>query len=186
MLDTLDLGGWFILRMASADTLAVVSALNRRGFTVWTPTVHKLGRMPRTRVEFDKKFPLMPTFAFVRYSDFEGVAKLAHTFTTDIPRFSIFRFGGGVPLVADNQLEALRREEARQNAIYERQKRRGMKGPSFGKGEAVKLPEGGFAGLSGTVEEQQGGFVLVNVEGFAQPIKIASILLESEQMVKAA
>jgi hypothetical protein len=172
--------------MASTDTLRLAHSLNRRGFNVWTPTVRKAGRMPRTRVEFDKEFPLLPSYAFARVDDLEGLAKAALLQAAGEPRFSLFRYQGGFPLIDDMQLGALRLEEGRLNAIYERQKRKGVKGPALTKGERVNLPEGGFAGLVGTVEEQSGGFTLVNVEGFNQPIRIASILLATEVKALAA
>lgn len=184
MKDTLDLGAWFILRMASSDTLKVAEFLNGQGLTIWTPTYRKAGRMPRTRVEFDKEFPLMPSYAFAHVDALGELSRWRPR--TGEPRFSLFRLHGGFPLVDDAQLTQLRNEEARLNAIYDRQKRKGVKGPAFGKGSSVKLPQGGFAGLTGTVEEQSGGYTVVRVEGFAQPIKIASILLEEEVMAIAA
>jgi len=172
-----DLGSWCILRMASADTLTVLDYLARRGFSVWTPVARKIGRMPRTRVEYDKRFALMPSYVFAGVADISDIAHLAMMPKQDCPRFSMFRYQGGFPLVADDQLAFLRLEEDRQKSVFERWRRSRMKGPKIATGAVIDLPEGPFMGLSGTVQETQGQFVLVNVPGFAKPIKIASLLL---------
>lgn len=187
-METLDLGSWFILRCASADTLKVASQLEKRGFDVWTPVERKRGRKPRTRAHYDKTFPLMPSYVFVSVHDITAVQRLAVIPSADTPRFTIFQHGGGIPLIADAQLDALRAEESRLQAIYAKQVAKGKKGPKFDAGHIVRISEGPFAGLGATVQEQQGQFTLVNLDGFNQPIKIASILLgvaEGEQQEAA-
>lgn len=175
--DTLDLGAWFIIRMASADTLPVVRALARRGIEAWTPLERKLGRMPRTRRQYDKEFALMPSYAFVAVHDLPAVQRIALLPQGDMAAFSIFHHKGGVPLIADDQLDALRAEEGRLQGIYERACRKGKKLPTFAPGHIVRMDSGGFAGLEGIVEGQEGQFTLVNFDGFHSPIKISSLLL---------
>ena len=175
--EVLDLGGWCILRMASADTLAVHDHLAHSGFDVWTPTARKIGRMPRTRVEYDKRFALMPSYVFAHVSRIGDLMHMAMMPKSDCPRFSMFRHQGGFPLVADDELGFLRMEEDRHKGIFERWRRSRSKAPKIAQGTVVSMTEGAFAGLSGTVEEMQGQFALVNIPGFAKPIKIASLLL---------
>ena len=179
--DTLDLGSWFILRMASSETLKVAAALEKRGFEVWTPVERKRGRKPRTRAHYDKTFPLMPSYVFASVHDMIDLQRLAAIPSADTPRFTIFQHGGGIPLIADDQLDALRAEETRLQAIYAKQVAKGKKGPKFDAGHIVRISEGAFGGLSGTVTEQAGQFTLVSIDGFNQPIKIASILLGTAQ-----
>jgi transcription antitermination factor NusG len=181
MADILDLGSWFILRMASADTLKVADQLAKRGFDVWTPVERKRGRKPRTRSHFDKQFALMPSYVFANVHHLAELQGMADLPTADTPRFTLFRYAGGVPLIDDSQLAALRAEEDRLQRVYERQVAKGKRGPKFTGGEIVRMKEGGFAGLEGTVVEQQGQFTLVSIDGFHAPIKIASLLLLDEQ-----
>jgi transcription antitermination factor NusG len=187
-LETLDLGGWFILRMASSDTLKVAEQLTKRGFDVWTPVERKRGRKPRTRQHFDKVFPLMPSYAFANLHHLADLQSMADLPSADTPRFTLFRIKQGVPLIADEQLDALRAEETRLQRVYERQVAKGKRGPKFDAGHIVRLQEGPFMGLEGEVVEQHGQFTLVSIGGFNAPIKIASILLidEAGEQAKAA
>lgn len=178
--DTLDLGAWFILRMASSDTLGVLKALSKAGYDAWTPVERKKGKMPRTRTEYDKEFALMPSYVFVSVHHLPEIQHLAMLPPRNVPRFTVFQHQGGIPLVADDQLDALRAEEGRLQTVYERACRKGKRGPKFNPGHIVRIDEGGFMGMEGVVESQQGQFTLVSFEGFHAPIKIASILLERE------
>lgn len=177
MRETLDLGSWCILRMASADTLRLVEALERLGFEAWTPTERKFARIPRRKARRDKSCALMPSYAFGHVRDLNQLLHHSMLPTRDHPAFSVLRHRGGVPLIADEELAALREEEARLFGVFERLKRRGQKGPSFARGAGVRLTEGPFAGLSGIVEGAQGQYTLVSFAGFHKPLKISSLLL---------
>jgi len=170
-------GDWFILRMASADTLRIADVLMARGLKVWTPSEIKIGRTPRVRAKYEKRAPIMPSYVFARFDDLDEILRLAMLPAKECGRFSVFHHKGGIPLIADHALSALRHEETRLAGIIERQKRRGKKGPVFSAGANVKPTEGPFAGLSGVVEGTQGQFTLVSFAGFHAPIKIASFHL---------
>lgn len=178
--DALDLGSWCILRMASADTLKVLRALQMVGLSVWTPVERRMKKMPRNDAQFDKEIPLMPSYVFGHVQNLPELLRLAMVPGTDLPRFSMFRHQGGIPLIADDQLNALRAEEERTTRVFEKLRRRGLKGPKFDGGMTVRTTEGPFEGLSGVVEGQRGEFTLVSYAGFHQPIKIASLLLVSD------
>ena len=178
--DTLDLGSWFILRMASSDTLSVLKGLLKAGYDAWTPIERRRGRMPRTRTAYDKEFALMPSYVFVNIHHLAEIQHMALVPPRNIPRFTLFQYQGGVPLIADNQLDALRYEEGRLQAVYDRALRKGKKGPRFNPGETIRIEEGPFAGMDGIVTDQTGQFTLVNFVGFASPIKISSLLLKRE------
>ena len=179
--DTLDLGAWFILRMASSDTLGVHRGLTKAGYDTWTPIERRKGKMPRTRTAYDKEFALMPSYVFVNVHHVAEIQHLAMLPPRSIPRFTVFQYNGGIPLIADDQLDALRSEEARLQAVYERACRKGRKGPKFNPGQNIRIEEGPFMGMDGVVEDQQGSFTLVNFAGFHAPVKIASILLGKEE-----
>lgn len=184
----LDLGSWCILRMASADTLRVFKSLSDAGLGVWTPIERKIGRMPRTRTQFDKEAPLMPSYVFGRVEHISELLRLAMIPNRQHPRFSVFRYRDGIPLIADDELECLREAEGHKRRVFEKWRRRGTKGPKLNPGDVVRMTEGAFAGLSGIVEDTQGQFTLVSIDGFHKPIKVASLLLAGSvaQETKAA
>jgi transcription antitermination factor NusG len=180
--DILDLGSWCILRMASADTLRVLRMLKLFGMEVWTPVEKRLGRMPKTRARFDKEFALMPSYIFAHVEHMDQLLRMAMVPTAGVPRFSMFQHNGGIPLVADYQLDALRQFEGDRERVFTKARRRGVKGPVLGIGSEVKLPDGPFAGFTGIVEGQQGQFTLVSTTIFGKEveIKVASLLLANE------
>lgn len=180
--DTLDLGSWFILRMASADTLRIHRNLMQAGLSTWTPIERRFGRMPRTKARYEKEFALLPSYVFARVEHLDEILRIAMLPNKDIGRFSVFHHKGGIPLIADDQLRDLRAEESRVVGIFERLKRKGVKGPQFSKGAVIKLDEGPFAGLAGVVEGQQGQNTLVSFSGYHRPIKIASLLLREDML----
>lgn len=177
--DILDLGSWCILRMSSADTLPLTDSLTRAGLAVWTPVEKRVGRRPRSRSAYIKPVALMPSYVFAHVRHLGELAHIALAPVSDHPRFSIFKHQGGFPLIADGELDELRREESRKLGIFERLSRRGMKGPKLASGTIVRLPDGPFAGFSGTVTEVQGQFTLVDtaIFGKAVSLKVASLLL---------
>lgn len=186
MSDTLDLGQWCILRMASCDTLAVANSLRAAGFEVWTPVERKIARRPKTRAQYETTTALLPSYVFAAVDRIEDLARIALTPNRDHPRFSMFKHQGGFPLVADIELEALRYTEDKRRTIFERLRDKGKRGPIFTKGARVKTDKAGFAGLSGIVEDQRGQFTMVSYASFHKPIKIASILLLPDAVTESS
>lgn len=177
--DILDLGSWCILRMASADTLRVTKSLTEAGFEVWTPTEWQVARMPRTRARFDKPRPIMPSYSFARVEHLDELLRTAMLPGRQGPRFTVFHYRGGVPVVADAQLAPLRALERDLRNSFERARWKGVKINAIEPGTEVQLPAGAFEGLSGIVEDTQGQYTLVNVDVFGKTtlIKVASLLL---------
>lgn len=178
--DTLDLGSWCILRMASADTLRVAKSLSDAGLEVWTPVERRLSRLPRRKARVDRECALMPSYGFGRVEHIDELLRAAMMPNRQHPAFSVFHHRGGIPLIAESELSALRDEEGRRGRVFDRLRRRGQRGAVFDPGAAVKITEGGFAGLSGIVEGAQGQYTLVSFEGFHKPIKVSSLLLLSD------
>jgi transcription antitermination factor NusG len=176
---TLDLGSWCILRTSSADTLRLLKSLTQAGLGAWTPIEKRFGKMPRTKASFDKEAALLPTYVFGRVEHVDELLRLAMIPHRQHPKFWVFQQQGGIPLIADDQLNALRQEEDRKVRVFERFKRRGRKGAPLPRGTEVKLSEGPMAGFPGVVEDQQGQFTNVSFEIFGKPvsIKVASLLL---------
>jgi hypothetical protein len=177
--DTLDLGSWCILRMASGDTLRLAKSLSDAGLTVWTPVERKIGRTAASRTRIREDVAMMPSYAFGRVEHVDELLRLAMIPQREHPRFSVFHRRGGIPLIADDQLDAVRSEVERSQRLFERFKRRGKKGPKLSVGSEVRLPDGPFAGFTGVVEDQQGQFTAVGLTIFGKPvtIKVASLLL---------
>lgn len=176
----LDLGSWCILRTGNLDTLPVHEALKKMGFAVWTPIERRIGRMPRTRKEYDRTYALMPTYVFAPSDRLDDLLALSVVPSINCPPFTIFRHGGGFPLIANLELDSLRSEEDRRRSIFERHKNKGRKAPVFEPGLEIKLSEAGFEGLFGTVVESKGSYTLVDIPGFKQPIQISSLLLQKD------
>jgi transcription antitermination factor NusG len=175
----LDLGSWVILRMASGDTLRLVKSLRGAGIEAWAPIEKRVGKMPRTGASFDKESALMPSYVFAPVEHVDELLRLAHEQRRAHPKFAVFRHRGGIPLIADDQLDALRSEEARKGRVFEKWRRRGSKGPKLAPGTFVRLPDGPFQGFTGIVEDVQGQFTLVCAAIFGRPVKlkVASCLL---------
>lgn len=174
---------WFILRMAGPRTLAVADSLKDAGFDAWTPIGSSSKRKPRKPGVEAKPVPVMPTYVFARdhhLHDLLAVAALPSMLTPH-PSFSVFRWDGRIPLIADRSLDYLRRGEAR----YLRRVREGQPVKQFAAGDRVQLTEGGFAGMSGMVETSKGKFTLVCFPGFSTPIKVATLLLLGDEHAQA-
>lgn len=167
---------WFILRMAGPRTLAVADSLKDAGFDAWTPIGASSRRKSRKPGVEAKPVPVMPTYVFARDHHLHDMLALAVQPVSPHPAFSVFRWDGRVPLIADRSLDYLRRGEAR----YLRRVREGQPVKAFAQGDEVSLTEGGFAGLSGIVETSKGKFTLVCFPGFSMPIKVATMLLVGE------
>jgi hypothetical protein len=180
--DVLDLGSWCILRMASTDTLRLARSLTDAGLSVWTPVERRVARLRLDRSRIHRETALMPSYAFGRVEHVDELLRLAMIPHREHPRFSVFRYNNGIPLIADDQLEALRGEEERTARVFDKFLRRGMKGPRLAPGSEVRLPDGPFAGITGIVEGTEGQFTLIDIIVFGRPaqIKVASILLLAE------
>lgn len=186
--DVLDLGSWCILRMASADTLRVTQSLKAAGFDVWTPTEWRVGRMPRTRARFDKPCAIMPSYSFARVEHIDELLRIAMLPGRRHPNFTVFHYRGGVPVIAESQLSALRVEEHDRREAFERSRWKGIKLERLAPGSEVQMPAGPFEGLSGIVEDTHGQYTLVNVDVFGKTtlIKVASLLLADEAQLEQA
>lgn len=178
---TSETGQWFILRMSSASTLNVHDKLHKAGFEVWTPVERKHGRKPKSRSRFEKKAPMMPSYVFAHVRHLDDILRMSMIPTLDCPKFTMFRYQGGFPLIAEAELQSLRHLEERCSHAFEKARLKTLKPPVFSTGQVIDMPEGGFSGLTGTVIESKGNMTLVDVPGFNKPIRIASVLLVDKQ-----
>jgi hypothetical protein len=177
---TLDLGQWCILQTAGADTLRVVEALTEEGLCVWAPVRWATARKPITRSRYDKPHPIMAGYVFGDAGHVGDFLHLSSIRRRDIPHFWFLEgeVVGSTPLIADSELDGLRRAEARLRAMFDAEKRKEAKPPTFDPGTKVRMEEGAYAGLSGVVEQMHGkGEAVVFIPEYNRAIKVASFLL---------
>lgn len=155
--------GWIILRCAGRATLRLASALTGDGIEAWTPAEAK--RFPGKRARRD--VPVMPTFVFARAARLDDLLELAESPAAKIG-FSVFRHYEKIPVVADAELDALRRFEAR-SAPPEQW-------PRYAPDAEVQAAQGPYTGLSGKVIRQKGEWALV-MFGWHR-VKISAFILQ--------
>lgn len=170
---------WCILRTSAGRTLSVASALIEAGYEAWTPTETIVRRATRSRKRVEEPSPITPSFVFVNRDRLTDLLTLSRSpsqthliwdseqrkmVLRGIPHFSVFRFMGTYPAIADRDLEPLRR--------IERQGKPKAALRTFVAGDEVLYPDAGFEGLTGTVEGNRGRYVVVSFPGLPIQVKI--------------
>lgn len=169
---------WCILRMAGRSTLALATGLTEAGYEVWTPIeIERLRASRRRKAIVERPSPIMPTYVFARSIHIAQLFALASDPTRSLPGFSVFRYRDRIPLIADAELQALRRREERARIRILKSK----KTDPFERGEIVKAPDGAFAGMSGVVELSDGKHTLVMFNG-RFGVKIDTFLLRENEI----
>ncbi len=116
---------------------------------------------------------MMPTFAFAPASTLPELMRLSRSPLSDHPSFSIFRFGGRIPLLHEREVERLRTAE--RQAVPKR--RRAI----MVVGATVRPNEGAYAGLSGVVKASDGQWTIVGFGGWMD-VKIETFLLTGDEV----
>lgn len=170
---------WCILRMSGGSTVGVVEALTEAGYGVWTPTAAVAGREGKSRVRVDRQVSLTPGIAFARDDRLHELVVLSRSpsltfrrWNADTkrmeqrgcPYFSVFRYQGQYPRVADRHLDPLRQAERRA------QPKAAL--ASFHAGDEVRIPHAAFGGLSCVVNDVQGRYASVQIQGAMGEITI--------------
>ena len=178
---------WCVVRCSSAKTLELAKTLNDAGFNAWAPieTVRLRARRGHKREEIIA--PMMPGFVFVdtarmlelialarspsqiyRVWDAEQRRMVAHGH----PYFSLFRPFGGHDTIPDYQLAHLRKLDGL----------RRPKGPlrTWTPGDRVRLTDGAYAGLRGTVRKFSGERTTVELDGWLLQPTISTRLLRPD------
>lgn len=170
---------WCILRTAPSSTLRLAQSLNASGFETWTPieTVERHARRSTKRVLIIA--PLMPSFAFSRAARLADLIELSRSpsltyqvwdseqrrmVTRGHPYFSLFHSAGEIALIPDRLLNPLRLSE-------QRVKPKGS-ARTFRPGDLVRLTEGAFEGLTGTVQGIKGKNAIIGFIGWPIPVTI--------------
>jgi hypothetical protein len=167
---------WCILRTAPRSTLSLARSLGEDGYTAWTPTQVAMRMKSRRKAAEERPSPILPSFVFADADHLPRLALLRTRLTTMHVGFSIFRYAGRIPLIADGSLEQLRKQERRAAERHEVAKRRSLAAPAFQAGQRVRVDNAAWTGLEGVVKQQHGEYVLVCFGGSIM-IKISAWLL---------
>ena len=165
---------WCILRCSGANTLPLAKSLTGEGLDVWTPIEQITRRVPRFNVKRTIYQPMMPSYLFARASQLSLILALCEAAHSRHRDFRIFHLHGRMPLIADAALAPLR--------LLERKSRITAKtAPRINAGDHIRMSDGSFAGMAGTVDHAGGQFSTVTLQGFSMPVKIANFyLLQSD------
>lgn len=163
--------GWIILRCAPKNTVPLVRSLSASGYSgqVWTPSIQVEVRKGPSRDKVKVAEPLTPSFSFAHCCCVDDLLAEERRAVTSHPPFSVFRYMGDIPCVADSELDPLRIAESQASALSER--------PKFLKGQKVKTAGRGFDGMIGEVVSCEGKWSEVQFEDFPFAIKINTFLL---------
>lgn len=163
---------WCILRTSGGRTLPLARSLQAAGIEAWTPIDIQRRRKPRgSKGHYERETAITPTFVFVRAGELDDIRSILRDPARDHPPFSIFQFHGRIPLIAESEIGSLRAAEDRARLRRLRSERK-----VIAAGTHVRLTKGGFAGMSGVVEEGNGKFAVVAFGGTWR-VKIATFLL---------
>lgn len=177
---------WCVVRTESRQTLVLAKALQDAGFAAWTPVQTVTRRARRQHPAQDVVLPLMPGLVF---ADWDRLAELiAMPYLQWDPEtrkhvqrgfghFRILQLAGDraamrYARVSDRDLAGLRQAEARAQVAVKRRTLR--------KGAAVRLSEGAYEGLRGTVEGVKGAFAEVRFGDWPVAVKVALHLVVEE------
>lgn len=114
---------WAILRTSGGQTLPLMRSLRDAGFDVWSPA-KPIRRSIRAKTPsgtrlIDTEVPILPTFVFANSHDLITLEDIASLSISPHPAFSIFRYGGRIPIVGDSEVSGLREEEERTIAVLQ-------------------------------------------------------------------
>lgn len=178
---------WGIARTQAAHTLGLAKALEDAGFRAWTPTEVIVRRARRAIPRKEMTVPLMPGLIFIgwdRLAEIIAMSRNAMSYqhwdaaqkrmvTKGFPFFRMLQVGGIYARVADRDLMGLRSAESHSLVQV---KRRTMKC-----GAAVRLIEGSFEGMRGTVEGVKGTFATVRFAAWPVLVQVALHLLVEDE-----
>lgn len=174
---------WCIIRTSAGRTLGLMASLSVAGIEAWTPRQilrkSKPGRAGRKPVNVEAEQAMLPGYLFVRAEHVRDLAAIRRLPASIHAPFSFFTIGGRIPLVADGDMEHLRRAEERALKTTRRIRRRHLV-----MGQRVSFTQGAFAGLSGVVQSAKGQAAQIVLDGGLQ-IKVASWHIGEDEIEQA-
>jgi hypothetical protein len=98
-------------------------SLREANIDVWSPAkpIRKAirAKTPSGTRMIEAEVPILPTFVFANADALHALGELAALVISPHPAFSIFRYGGRIPIVGDAEVSGLRDEEARTIALLQ-------------------------------------------------------------------
>lgn len=182
-------GGWIILRTASRSTMKLAESLEEAGYEVWTPIEAVLLRARRSHPQEERSEALMPSYVFARDDRLADLIALSRSPSLSyrvwdsekrrmvVRGHPVFRLMPGPDIfspfarVSDSQLKPLRRIADRRRpkaAVQE-----------LANGDRIRMNEGCYAGLFGTIIDCEGAFPEVHIDGWPIAVRPARWLLHS-------
>lgn len=175
---------WIILRCAGRSTLPLVQSLGEDGFEVWSPVETITKRVPRMNARFKVEAAMMPSYVFARRAHLvdliqlaalpvkprrgAGLSKPAHQ------DFSVLHAFGGIPLVADADLDDLRKLSARRTPVK-------PAAYAWPRNRKVRVKAGIAQGLIGVVIRSTPSKTVIEIEG-GRPMEIMTSILEPDDV----
>lgn len=152
--------------------MPLLRSLTRAGIEAWTPVEQSTKRVPRANVKRIVDRAVLPSYIFTKAEQMPDLLAIMNSPSKDHREFRLFKHNGGIPLIADSTLDALR--------MFARKSTAKAIAPSLNIGDTIKLTDGSFAGLSGEIESVGKAFATVRLPGFNTPIKVANFYLLPE------
>ncbi len=130
---------WAILRTSGGQTLPLMRSLREAGFDVWSPA-KPIRRTIRAKTPsgtrlIETEVPILPTFVFANDRDLAALGDIAALSISPHPQFSVFRYGGRIPIVGDSEVTGLREEEERMVAVIQAIR----DAESYAEGEKIRI-----------------------------------------------
>ena len=174
---------WCIARTQAGQTLGLAKGLAEAGYRAWTPSEVIVRRARRSIPRKDVTVPLMPGIVFVDHARLAELIALSRSnmnyqvwdseqqrmVARGLPYFRILRVDDRYARIRDAELAGVRMAESRGHVRVKRQ--------TLKPGATVRLLDGPFEGLTGTVESVKGTFAQVRFAGWVQRVGIALHLL---------
>ncbi len=161
---------WCILRCSNVNTLPLLRTLGREGVEVWSPLEMVTKRVPRANIKRTLEQALLPSYIFANVEQLAVLLAICEAPVSGHREFRIMHTHGRMPLIDDTDLAGLRLLERKSRAAVRKE-------PSVNTGDAVRLTDGGFAGLTGKVEKAGAQFSTITLDGFTMPMKVANYFL---------
>ena len=179
---------WIILTCVGRSTLRLASSLGEDGFEVWAPSMTLRIDVPRMNAKRTVTTAILPGFVFAGATHLHelleiermpvkprrgvGLAEPAHA------DFSLFRHLDRIRLVADVDLEPLRRIERRRQRPTKADR-------TFEAGRGVKATSGIYAGLPGIVRRSNDRITIVCLGGLLDRVEIPTSILADNEIITA-
>lgn len=167
---------WIILRTAGRNTLKLAESLTEDGLDCWVPVIVQEVK------KRDVRLPMLAGFVFAKARNLYELLDMANMPVKKRrgskpahADFSVFHFNDAIPIVADRELNALRRIAKRRTLA--------PKVKPLKPYQRVRPIAGGFQGLLGTVTMSNERQTIVSFGGLFEKVEISTSLLRLDEIL---